>query len=393
MTIRVFKFGGSTFLALADYRRIAEYIRVRLDHDADQIVLVVSAMAGLTERLRGLAQELNPAPSVEAYDALLPLADTLSANLLRVALESAGVAVTSLSGSQLGLRSDDNYSRARVTHVDPAPIARALQRASVVVIPGGQAVDRDNRPTMLGKNSSDLTAVLLAAALHRSECEIFSDVCGVYTADPNLVEDARLCPELSFDGVIALASSGAKVLHPKAVAAGRDNGVRIVCRANRDDYRVGTVVGTGALPTAVVIDHRSQVLAFDDCGALAMTDERLRAADVPLINLEHDGEALLVVVAGFFDAVSFLRQSGIQARVLDAHLVSVFEGERAVHREIVPRSEAVQRGREWHRRLYGDAPAGPTVAHPAPPATHSAPPATVGDELIAGLIPGHFATT
>lgn len=385
MTLRVFKFGGSTFLELADYRRIAEYIRTRLASDADRIVVVVSAMAGLTERLRGLAQQLHPAPSAEAYDALLPLADTLSANLLRVALESAGVAVTSLSGFQLGVLSDDNHSRARVMHVDPAPLTRALERASVVVVPGGQAVDRNGRPTMLGKNSSDLTAVLLAAALHRSECEIFSDVCGVYTADPNLVEDARLCPELSFDAVIALASSGAKVLHPKSVAAGRDNGVRIVCRANRDDYRVGTVVGAGTVPEAVVIDHRSQVLELDDASALASAEERLRAADVPLLAVEHGGQPLLVVIGGFFDAVSFLGQAGIRARMRDAHLVSVFEGERAVHREIVPRHEAVQRGREWHRRFYGDAPAGPAAAPPAPPAATS-------DELLASLLPGQFAT-
>jgi aspartate kinase len=386
MTLRVFKFGGSTFLALTDYGRIAEYIRMRLASDTDKLVLVVSAMAGFTERLRGLAQQLNPVPSSEAYDALLPLADTLGANLLRVALEGCGVTATSLSGFQLGVRSDDNYSRARVMHVDPAPLARALERASVVVVPGGQAVDPDNRPTMLGKNSSDLTAILLAAALHRSECEIFSDVCGVYTADPNLVEDARLCPELPFDAVIALAASGAKVLHPKAVAAGRDSGVRIVCRANRDDYRVGTVVGTGPVPNAVVIDHRSQVLELDDASALARAEERLRAVDVPLLVVEHGGQPLLVVVGGFFDAVSFLRQAGIHARMRDAHLVSVFEGERAVHREIVPRNEAVQRGREWHRRFHGDAPAAPAV-------TPLASQAAVGDELLASLIPGHFATT
>jgi aspartate kinase len=386
MTLRVFKFGGSTFLELADYQRVAGYIRERLAADTSKIVLVVSAMAGLTERLRGLAQQLHPAPSAETYDALLPLADTLSANLLRVALESCGVAVTSLSGFQLGVLSDDNYSRARVLHVDPAPLTRALEHASVVVVPGGQAVDRDNRPTMLGKNSSDLTAVLLAAALQRSECEIFSDVCGVYTADPNLVEGARLCPELSFDAVIALASSGAKVLHPKSVAAGRDNGVRIVCRANRDDYRVGTVVGAGTVPNAVVIDHRSQVLELDDAGALARAEERLRAADVPLLVVEHGGQPLLVIVGGFFDGVSFLRQAGIQARLRDAHLVSVFEGERPVHREIVPRSEAVPRGREWHHRFYGDAPAAPVAAPPAPPAA-------MGGELLASVIPGHFATT
>lgn len=386
MSLRVFKFGGSTFLDLPDYRRVAEYIRGRLASDTDKIVLVVSAMAGFTERLRGLAQQLNPAPSAEAYDALLPLADTLSANLLRLALESGGVAVTSLSAFQLGVLSDDNYSRARVMHVDPAPLTQALERASVVVVPGGQAIDQDNRPTMLGKNSSDLTAVLLAAALHRSECEIFSDVCGVYTADPNLVDDARLCPELSFDAVIALASSGAKVLHPKAVAAGRDNGVRIVCRANRDDYRVGTVVGTGTVPEAVVIDHRSQVLEFDDAGALARAEERLRAGDVPLLAVEHAGETLLVVVGGFFDAVSFLRQAGIQARMRDAHLVSVFEGERGVHREIVPRNEAVQLGREWHRRFYGHAPAGRAAAPLAPLAA-------VSDELLASSILGRSATT
>ncbi|ACY18642.1 aspartate kinase [Haliangium ochraceum] len=388
MTLRVCKFGGSTFLENADYRRVAEFLGDRLARDADGLVVVVSAMAGLTERLRGLATELAPAPSAEACDALLPLADALSANLLRIALEGCGVSVTSLSGFQSGVRSDDNFSRARLTEVDPGPLRRALAQTSVVVVPGGQAVDQHHRPTMLGKNSSDLTAVVLAAALGRDECEIFSDVCGVFSADPNLVEHSRLCAELSYEAAMALGTSGAKVLHPKSVAAGRDHGVRIVCRANRGDYRVGTVVGAGATPSAVVIDPRSQVLAFHHDEALAAAETHLLAVDVPLLRVTHEGRTLLVVVGGFFDAVGFLGRLDIEAHLEDAHLVSVFEPARAVRREIVPREAAVARGREWHRKLYADAPVPDPAAAGAAPRVDASVQAG-GATLLGRVLPEH----
>jgi aspartate kinase len=361
MRIKVLKFGGSSFLDLEDYRRIAGYLKERLANDAEKIVIVASAMAGLTERLRGLAQGLNPAPSAEASDALLPLADALGAGLLRVAAEQRGLRTTSLNGFQLGVVTDDNFMRARVLRVEPAPLRQALETADVVVVPGGQAVDARGRPTMLGKNSSDLTAVLAAAALEQHECEIYSDVCGVYSSDPNLIHGTHLIERLSYDGLIDLSQSGAKVMHYGAVATAKRHGVRIVCRLNREDYRVGTVIGDGPDPRAVIVDARSIVLELETPELLQRAKDLLRAAEVPLVELAGEGPSRLAVTCGFFDPVRFLSERGILSAPLDVHLVSSFEPGAAPRRELVGKFSAVALGQALHDRMY---PAPPTRTEP-----------------------------
>ncbi|WP_224364181.1 amino acid kinase family protein [Hyalangium versicolor] len=381
MRIRVLKFGGSSFLEMEDYRRIAVHLKERLARDAEKIVIVASAMAGLTERLRGLAQTLTPTPSPEASDALLPLADTLGAGLLRVAAEAAGLRASSLNGFQLGVRTDDNFTRARIQQVDALPLRRALEQADVVVVPGGQAVDGQGRPTMLGKNSSDLTAVVVAAALGLRECEIYSDVCGVYTADPNLIRGTRLIERISYDGLIELSRSGAKVMHYGAVAEGKRHGVLIVCRLNREDYRVGTVIGDGAEPRAVVVDARSIVLELTTPTERVRADALLRAAEVPLVRLDGEFSRRLVVTCGFFDPVHFLSRHGIAAVAQEQHLVSSFEPGQPPQRDIVGKASATLLGQSLHDRMF---------PHPAEqPHIPAQPPSASGlPERLLPLAPG-----
>ncbi|EYF05461.1 amino acid kinase family protein [Chondromyces apiculatus] len=377
MRILVLKFGGSSFVDLEDYRRVAGHLEARLAGDADKIVLVASAMAGLTERLRGLAQGLHPAPSREALDALLPLADTLGAGLLRVAAEEAGLRATSLAGSQLGVVTDDNFTRASIQSIDARPLRRALEAADVVVVPGGQAVDAQVRPTMLGKNSSDLTAVVVAATLGLDGCEIYSDVCGVYSADPNLLRGVRLIERVSYQGVIDLSLSGAKVLHHGAVAEASRRGVRIVCRLNRGDYRIGTIIGDGPEPRSVVVDQRSLVLDVETLDALERARACLQAAKVPVVMLGAEAPRRLVVTCGFFDAVRFLAEHGIQAAASGLRLVSTFEQGAAPRRDVVREEDAIAFGQALHDRLFPTPPPAESVA-PAP--VPSA--ATVAEHLL-----------
>jgi methylaspartate mutase epsilon subunit len=359
--ILVFKFGGSSFVDLADYRRVARYLKVRLADDADKIVVVASAMAGLTERLRGLAHGLHPAPSLEASDALLPLADALGAGLLRVAVEGAGLRATSLAGFQLGVITDDNFSRACIQRIDSGPLRRALEAANVVVIPGGQAIDAQGRPTMLGKNSSDLTAVVVAATLGLDACEIYSDVCGVYSADPNLLHGVHLIERIGYQALIDLSLSGAKVLHHGAVAEAARCGVRIICRLNRGDYRVGTIIGDGPEPRAVIVDQRSLVLDFATPEDLKRAYAHLQGAKVSVVTLGDAAERRLVVTCGFFDAVRFLAERGVQAAASDLRLVSTFEPGTPPRRDILPEARAIAMGQTLHDRLFATPPAVPVV--------------------------------
>ncbi|ACY16854.1 Aspartate kinase [Haliangium ochraceum DSM 14365] len=377
MRTRVFKFGGSSFTDIDDYRRVAAYLRQRLADECDKLVVVVSAMAGLTERLRGLAAALAAAPSPEAMDALLPLADTLGAALLRVAAEGVGLRATSLSGLQLGVLTDDNFMRARVRRVDAGPVQRALERAEVVVVPGGQAADKDGRPTMLGKNSSDLSAVLLAGALGLPACEIFSDVSGVYSGDPNLLSGVHLLERVAYQDLIDISRSGAKVLHHRAVATAQQHEVAIVCRYHRSPYQVGTVIGDGPPPRAVVVDARSLVLEFADASACALARAHLATSDVPTVTTAEDTR--LVVTGGFFDAIAFLGARGVAATRLDLHLVSVFEPGEPPRRVLAAQRDAVATGQRWHARLLPTPPGAPA---PAPSAAQER-----GDSLADAILP------
>ena len=351
---RVLKFGGSTFPAIEAYAAIAAFLQGELIAPEDRLVVVVSAMAGLTERLRGLSGKLTSSASPEAMDGLLPLADTLSAAFLRLAVEGRGVTVNLLAGWQIGLRSDDNFNRARLVAVDAGPLLESLKHHRIVIVPGGQAVDDYGRPTMLGKNSSDLTAIVIAAALGLSECEIFSDVCGIYTGDPNLLDRVQLIRDIAFDSVIDMSRSGAKVLHHGAVGYARDHGIDILCRLNKDDFRRGTRVGGAggehALARAVVLDSRAQSLVLARRGDAAAAITALHGAGVPVIDIAGTSE--LAVTCGFFDPVAFLARCGIAALVWPVWLVSIFDGQHDVVRRVLGPEEAVTFAQASLDRLY-----------------------------------------
>jgi aspartate kinase len=364
MRARVLKFGGSSFRTLEDFRSVASLLVRMLQEPGTRLVVVVSAMYGETDRLLQAGTSLNDRMSGQARDALITTGEVISASLLRVALESLDVSVVSLNGHQCGIRSDSNFTKARICEVDPRPLRRALGRHQVVVVTGAQAVDANGWITMLGRNSSDLTAVAIAAALGVGTCEILSDVPGVYSGDPYIHRDARLLPRLSLDQLIDMSISGAKVIHHGAASYARNMRCRILCRATRDPDVVGTIVDTDA-PTApaVVIHERAQVFLYESSSAAEHARHRLAQRGVPSVVASHGSG--YVMVCSRADLVSELDfTDGALPRRLDAHaMITTFDA-GGVHRRIVPFESARAIGTYLHSRL--STPADRTPIHTEP---------------------------
>ncbi len=223
----VMKFGGSSVSDLDRLRSVAAKVALRA---RDQpVVVVVSAMGKTTNGLVDMARELSSPPPVRELDMLLTTGERSSMALLAIAIQAAGQPAISLTGSQCGIITDHQHGRARIMEVRPFRIVDELAAGSVVIVGGFQGVSYKREVTTLGRGGSDTTAVALAAALG-ADCEIYSDVDGVYSADPREVSGARPIPELDYETMQALARAGAKVLHSQAVELAEDRGIAIYAR-------------------------------------------------------------------------------------------------------------------------------------------------------------------
>ena len=223
MGLLVKKFGGTS---VADLERIRGVVgRVAKARASwERVIVVVSAMAGETDKLIDFAHALSPRPLGREMDLLLASGERIASSLLAIALDAAGIPAISLTGGQAGILTEGAHTRARVRSIRPERVVRELDRGKVVVAAGFQGVDEFDEETTLGRGGSDLTAVALAAALEADRCEIYTDVDGIYTADPRLVPDAKRLERISFEEMMELASLGAKVLQARSVdlAAKRD---------------------------------------------------------------------------------------------------------------------------------------------------------------------------
>jgi aspartate kinase len=361
MKPRVLKFGGSSFSSDERFDHVSRYLAKRVAQ-GEKLVVVVSALPGATEELRQHCLRLAPAPSGATIDCLIPLADTIGAGLVRAALEHKRLYVTTLYGSQLGMLTDANYSRARILEIDPTPLWASLVHSDVVVVPGGQGRNARGEQTWLGKNSSDLTAVALAGALGLTECEIFSDVCGVYSSDPRVVSGATLIDSMSHDAAIAMSMRGAKVIHHGSVRHAQRLGIEIICRLNHDDFIAGTRIGTGGHPAAVVLDERSILLRFEAVGDLEHAVEALTALEVPFV-IPPGEHHLLAITCGFFDVPRFLREHELDGVTLDRHLVSEFLRDGRIHHHVPDRGEALALAQQLHDQITRER-TGRPAAHP-----------------------------
>lgn len=230
MSLVVQKFGGTS---VADLDRIRGVVRriSAVRGSWERIIVVVSAMAGETDKLIRLAHTLSPQPVGREMDLLLTSGERIASALLAIALDAAGIPAISLTGGQAGILTEGSHTRARVRSIRPARVLRELEEGKVVVAAGFQGVDAFDEETTLGRGGSDLTAVALAAALEADRCEIYTDVDGVYTADPRLVPDAKCLEQISFEEMMELASLGAKVLQARSVDLAAKYGLPIVVRS------------------------------------------------------------------------------------------------------------------------------------------------------------------
>ncbi|MBC54529.1 MAG: aspartate kinase [Gammaproteobacteria bacterium] len=216
MAFFVQKFGGTSVGTVERIEAVADRI-VASRAAGDDIVVVVSAMSGETNRLIGLAEQIQAQPTPRELDVLVSTGEQVTIALLSMALHKRGCAARSFTGGQVRILTDESHTRARIREIDSERIKGELASGSVVVVAGFQGVDEHGNITTLGRGGSDTSAVALAAALGADECQIYTDVKGVYTTDPRVVEDARLLRSITFEEMLELASLGAKVLQIRSV--------------------------------------------------------------------------------------------------------------------------------------------------------------------------------
>jgi len=234
------KFGGTS---VADKERIFNVAR-RLEkayRAGDDVVVVLSAMGKMTDVLIAQAKEINPNPSKRELDMLLTTGEQTSVALMSMALSVLGIPSISLNAFQVAMHTTSTYGNARLKRIDSERIRHELGQKKIVVITGFQGVNKYDDYTTLGRGGSDTTAVALAAALHADACEIYTDVDGVYTADPRVVKNARKMKEITYDEMLDLASLGAGVLHNRSVEMAKKYGVQLVVRSSLNEEE-GTIV-------------------------------------------------------------------------------------------------------------------------------------------------------
>jgi aspartate kinase len=295
--IVVQKYGGSS-LADADKIKLVAKRVARTKAAGKKVVVVVSAMGKTTNQLIEKAKLVSPSPSRRELDMLLTCGEREAMALLSMACSEEGLEAISFTGSQAGILTNDRHSGARIVEVRPFRIEDELDRGKVVIVAGFQGVSYKREITTLGRGGSDTTAVALAGALRADYCEICSDVDGVYTADPRIVDAAQLLTAISHDEMLELAAQGAKVLHDAAVDFARKSGIALYARATNKDgggtridfapdreRQVAAVTGQNQL-IRIRISAASGGAAVEHCLQI------LSAASIPLTHLDLEGREL-----------------------------------------------------------------------------------------------------
>ena len=241
MALIVQKYGGTSVGTVERIQNVAR--RVKKHRDAgDDVVVVVSAMSGETNRLIALANDITAAPSAREMDVLVSTGEQVTIALLSMALETIGCAARSYTGPQVHILTDSAHSKARIMDIDNARVCADLKAGRVVVIAGFQGVDQQGNITTLGRGGSDTTAVAMAAALKADECQIFTDVDGVYTTDPRVEPKARKLDRITFEEMLEMASLGSKVLQIRSVEFAGKYNVPLRVLSSFEDEGEGTLI-------------------------------------------------------------------------------------------------------------------------------------------------------
>ena len=241
MALVVQKYGGTSVADAGRIQHVARRIAARVEA-GDRVVATVSAMGDTTDELIALARAISDDPRPREMDVLLSTGETVSSTLLSMALHELGPDAISLSGAQAGIRTDAVFGRARISGIDTARIERELAAGRVVIVAGFQGASDDFDITTLGRGGSDTTAVAVAAALEADRCEIYTDVAGVYTADPRICPRARPLRDIGYEEMLELVTTGVRVMHSRAVEIGELYGVAILVASTFDLEAPGTLI-------------------------------------------------------------------------------------------------------------------------------------------------------
>ncbi|SHI91172.1 aspartate kinase [Malonomonas rubra DSM 5091] len=240
MALVVQKYGGTSVGTVEKIRNVARRVAKTFD-DGNDVVVIVSAMAGETNRLVALADEMCEFPSEREYDVLVSTGEQVTIALLSMCLQSMGYNAKSYLGSQIPVMTDSAHSRARIKSIDDKKVREDLKNGTIIIVAGFQGIDDDGNVTTLGRGGSDTSAVAVAAALKADVCEIYTDVDGVYTTDPRMVPEARKIEKISYEEMLEMASLGAKVLQIRSVEFAKKYNVVVHVRSTFND-KPGTLV-------------------------------------------------------------------------------------------------------------------------------------------------------
>ena len=235
------KYGGSSVATAEKIQHVARRIAERR-RNGDDVVAVVSAMGDTTDDLIELAAKINAKPNPREMDVLLSTGEIVSSTLLSMALEAEGLDAISLTGAQAGIHTDEVYGRARIAQIETGRLERELGAGRVVIVAGFQGISENFDVTTLGRGGSDTTAVALAAALKADACEIYTDVAGIFTADPRVCPQARPLRDIGYEEMLELATTGARVMHARAVEVGAIYNVDILVASTFDAAAPGTLI-------------------------------------------------------------------------------------------------------------------------------------------------------
>jgi len=240
MALIVQKFGGTSVADIDKIKNVAAKA-IREKKAGNEVVVVLSAMSGETDRLIALAHKAAELPNEREYDSLISTGEQVTVTLLAIVLNAMGYRAKSFLGFQVKILTDKAYKKARISLIDTDAIKKELKQGTIAVVAGFQGVDEDNNITTLGRGGSDTSAVALAAALNADQCDIYTDVDGVYTTDPNICNKARRLDKISYDEMLEMAMTGAKVLQPRSVEMAKKYNVPVYVKSTFSD-KGGTLV-------------------------------------------------------------------------------------------------------------------------------------------------------
>ncbi len=268
MAIIIQKFGGTSVGDVECIKRVAKRVKATVDA-GNRVAVVVSARGGVTNELVGRARSINPDPDKREMDMLLSVGEQETIALLAMALHALGISAVSRTGNQAGIKTDDSHTAARILEISGGDIADCLESGQVVIVAGFQGVTEDGHITTLGRGGSDLTAIALATALRAQRCQIFTDVEGVFSADPRVVPNARKIDEICYEEMLELAAMGSKVMQARAVEFAQKYEVEFEVRCSFNE-QPGTLVKKEVpsmeevVVRGVALDHKQVKISVSD---------------------------------------------------------------------------------------------------------------------------------